>query len=155
MTWTRFTFEVDFSAKIVVENVDDSFHQRILFQLRNRQKLADAHRSRSILKFNNNKNNNNYNYNNNNNNNHNNISNNLCTFKVHLWMEYFFMYYFIQSWMWDYKVFDKSNYFNTSPYSSSPIHGNWLYLKASDFLLQMLFISTNTFNWNFLVNNVF
>ena len=44
-----FTFEIDFSAEIIVENVDDSFDERILFQFRNGQKFADAHRSGPIL----------------------------------------------------------------------------------------------------------
>ena len=42
-------FEIDFAAEIIVEDVDDAFDERILFQLRHGQELPHAHRAGSIL----------------------------------------------------------------------------------------------------------
>jgi len=45
-----FTFEVDLATHIIIKDIHNSLNQRILFQFRNRQKLTNTNRPRTILK---------------------------------------------------------------------------------------------------------
>ena len=44
----QLTFEVDLAVAVLVEDLDDALHERVLLQLRQRHELVDAERARVV-----------------------------------------------------------------------------------------------------------